>query len=43
MAADTTSRTACTCGEGKATLHFSNCRLYTDQLLKPQKPSGATG
>lgn len=29
------TKSHCTCGEGDSTWHLSNCRLYTDQLLKP--------
>lgn len=28
----------CTCGEGPATLHWSNCALYTSQLLGAGRP-----
>lgn len=32
------TKPSCTCGEGSATLHWSNCALYTSQLLGAGKP-----
>jgi hypothetical protein len=33
----TATKPSCTCGEGAATLHWSNCQLYTSQLLPKGK------
>lgn len=33
------TKPVCTCGEGTATLHWSNCQLYTSQLLGAHQPS----